>query len=64
MTAAPDPAEIIAPSDPALYARRRPLLGVGFWAMVVLCAVCVAAGAMVARFGPTWFPLTRKAAQV
>lgn len=64
MTAAPDPAEIIAPSDPALYARRRPLLGAGFWAMVVLCAVCVAAGAMVARFGPDWFPLTRKAAQV
>lgn len=62
MTAAPDPAEIVAPTDPALYARRRPLLGGGFWAMVALCLVCVVLGALVARFGPDWFPLTRPAA--
>jgi len=61
MTIAPDPAEIVAPSDPALYGRRRSLLGPGFWAMVGLCAVCILLGALVARFGPDWFPLSRKA---
>lgn len=57
MNAAPDPAEIVAPSDPAIYARRRPLLGPGFWAMLALCACCVVLGALVTRFGPSWFPL-------
>ena len=33
MSAAPDPAEIAAPSDPALYARK-PLLGPMFWVMI------------------------------
>lgn len=54
MTAAPDPAEIAAPRDPALYARRR-LLGPGFWAVIVFGVICVAAGAALARFGPSWF---------
>ena len=54
MSAAPDPAEIAAPSDPALYARK-PLLGPMFWVMIALCVICVGAGAAIARFGPTWF---------
>ncbi|MFT4252279.1 MAG: hypothetical protein QM608_07330, partial [Caulobacter sp.] len=54
MNAAPDPAEIAAPSDPALYARK-PLLGPMFWAMIGLCMVCVGAGVAIARFGPSWF---------
>ena len=55
MIAAPDPAEIAAPRDPALYAPRR-VLGPGFWAFIVFGIVCVAAGAAVTRFGPSWFP--------
>ncbi len=58
MNAVPDPAEIVAPSDPAIYARRRPLLGPGFWAMVCLCVLCVILGALITRFGPVWFPIT------
>jgi hypothetical protein len=54
MTLAPDPVETDAPRDPALYARRR-LLGPGFWALIAFGIVCVAAGAALARFGPTWF---------
>jgi hypothetical protein len=54
MTLASDPVETDAPRDPALYARRR-LLGPGFWALIVFGIVCVAAGAALARFGPTWF---------
>ncbi len=59
MSAAPDPAEIAAPSDPALYARK-PLLGPMFWVMIVLCLACVGAGVAIARFGPAW--LARKEA--
>jgi hypothetical protein len=58
MSIAPDPAEIAAPSDPALYGRRRPLMGPGVWTLVALCALCTLLGAMVARFGPDWFPVT------
>ena len=54
MTLASDPVETEAPRDPALYARRR-LLGPGFWALIAFGIVCVAAGAALARFGPTWF---------
>jgi hypothetical protein len=54
MTLAPDPVESDAPRDPALYGRRR-LLGPGFWALIAFGIVCVAAGAALARFGPTWF---------
>ena len=54
MTLAPDPVESDAPRDPALYGRRR-LLGPGFWALIAFGLVCVAAGAALARFGPTWF---------
>jgi len=54
MSAAPDPSEIAAPSDPALYARK-PLLGPMFWVMIGLCVICVGAGAAIAHYGPTWF---------
>ncbi|HQR89113.1 MAG TPA: mitofilin family membrane protein [Caulobacter sp.] len=57
MNVAPDAAETVMPSDPALYARRRPLLGPSFWAMIALCVFCVMLGALVTRFGPTWFPV-------
>lgn len=55
MNTAPDPAEIIAPSDPALYARRR-VMGPSVWVWLVLCVLCAGLGAGVARFGPAWFP--------
>jgi len=54
MTVAPDPVEIAAPRDPALYAPRRGL-GLGFWALLAFGVICVAAGAALARFGPAWF---------
>ena len=54
MNAAPDPAEIVAPSDPALYARRR-VMGPGVWLWLILCVLCVALGAGVAHYGPTLF---------
>ena len=61
MTTASDPAEIVAPRDPALYAPRRGL-GLGFWAFIVFGLVCVALGAGLARFGPTWFSHAAKTA--
>jgi hypothetical protein len=54
MTLAPDPVASDAPRDPTLYRRRR-LLGPGFWALIAFGIVCVATGAALARFGPTWF---------
>lgn len=54
MNAAPDPAEIVAPSDPALYARRR-VMGPGVWVWLILCVLCIALGAGVAHYGPTLF---------
>ncbi len=54
MNAAPDPAEIVAPSDPALYARRR-VMGPGVWLWLLLCVLCVGLGAGIAHYGPTLF---------
>ncbi|UAL10779.1 COG4223 family protein [Caulobacter segnis] len=54
MNAAPDPAEIVAPSDPALYARRR-VMGPGVWIWLLLCVLCIGLGAAVAHYGPTLF---------
>ena len=34
------------PKDPAEY-RPKPLMGVGFWAMIALCVLCVLAGVLV-----------------
>ena len=61
MNAVPDPAEIVAPSDPALYARRR-VMGPGVWAWLVLCVLCIAFGAGIAHYGPSLFPSTAKPA--
>jgi hypothetical protein len=61
MNAAPDPAEIVAPSDPALYARRR-VMGPSVWIWLVLCVLCAALGASIARFGPTIFPSKNRSA--
>ena len=50
----PSDAEITAPKDPAAY-RPKPLLGVTFWAMLVLMLLCVLAGVAIADFGPRLF---------
>ena len=55
MSVDPDPAELSAPRDPAAYAPRR-LMGPGFWAMIALAVLCVAAGAGIATFGTHLFP--------
>ncbi|MBW8813575.1 MAG: hypothetical protein JF588_09135 [Caulobacterales bacterium] len=41
------------PRDPAEY-RRRPLMGVGFWAMIAFGILCVLAGAGVAYLAPRY----------
>lgn len=43
--------DVAAPKDPAAY-RPRPLLGVGFWAMMAICILCVLAGIGVAVLAP------------
>jgi hypothetical protein len=55
MNAAPDPAEIVAPSDPALYARKK-VMGPSVWIWLFLCLLCAMLGAGVAWFGPALFP--------
>jgi hypothetical protein len=55
MNAAPDPAEIVAPSDPALYARKK-VMGPSVWIWLFLCLLCAILGAGVAWFGPALFP--------
>lgn len=52
MTTAPDPAEITPPTDPAAYARRRGGLGLAFWAVIVLCLLCVFGGVALSRYLP------------
>lgn len=61
MTVDPDPTELSAPRDPASYGRPR-LMGPGFWAMIALAVVCVAAGAGIATFGTHLFPTRAKSA--
>jgi hypothetical protein len=51
MTVQPEPDAQAAPRDPAEYRRPR-LMGVGFWMLLLLCALCVAAGAAFAWFAP------------
>jgi hypothetical protein len=43
------------PKDPAAY-RRRPLLGVGFWALIAFSVLCVLAGVGVTYLGPRLLP--------
>jgi hypothetical protein len=55
------------PRDPAEY-RRRPLMGVGFWALIAFGILCVLAGAGVAYLAPRYLaarpPAARPAAPV
>jgi hypothetical protein len=59
MTVDPDPTELSTPRDPASYGRPR-LMGLGFWAMIALAVICVAAGAGIATFGTHLFPVSAK----
>ena len=54
MSLPPDAPEISAPKDPSDY-RRKPLLGVTFWAMLALMLLCVLAGVAIATVGPRAF---------
>jgi hypothetical protein len=51
MTALPDPAELAPTRDPAAYGAR-PLLSRGFWAMMVLAILCLAAAVALVSLGP------------
>jgi hypothetical protein len=65
MSSPQDASEITAPKDPAAY-RGKPLLGVTFWAMIVLMLLCVLAGVAIASFGPRLFapkPAAKTAAE-
>jgi hypothetical protein len=59
MSGARDPDDITAPRDPAEY-RPKPLLGVGFWALIALSVLCVLAGAAVATLAPKLLPARPK----
>jgi hypothetical protein len=63
MSPLPDASEITVPKDPSAY-RRRHLLGLTFWAMLVMELLCVLAGVAVADYGPRFFrpkPVPRSA---
>jgi hypothetical protein len=49
---APDPD---LPKDPAEY-RPKPLMGIGFWALIAFGVLCILAGAGVALLGPRLWP--------
>lgn len=55
MSVPPDPAELSAPRDPGSYGRAR-VLGPAIWAMIVFGLLCIAAGYVLATFGPRMFP--------
>jgi hypothetical protein len=50
------PTEPDLPKDPAEY-RPKPLMGLGFWALIAFGVLCVLAGAGVAVFGPKLLPM-------
>jgi hypothetical protein len=50
-----DPTEPGAPRDPADY-RPKPLMSLGFWAMMALCVLCVLAGAAIVLLAPKLLP--------
>lgn len=45
------------PKDPAEY-RPKPLMGLGFWALIAFGVLCVLAGAAVALLGPRLLPVS------
>ncbi|MBU1379024.1 MAG: hypothetical protein KKE02_00025 [Alphaproteobacteria bacterium] len=49
------PTEPDLPKDPAQY-RPKPLMGIGFWALIAFGILCVLAGAGVAMFGARLLP--------
>jgi len=49
------PTEPDLPKDPAAY-RPKPLMGLGFWALIAFGVLCVLAGAGVALLGPKLLP--------
>jgi len=49
------PREPDLPKDPAEY-RPKPLMGIGFWALIAFGALCILAGAGVAMFGARLLP--------
>ena len=51
MNLPPDASGLSPSKDLATY-RRKPLLGVTFWAMLALMLLCVLAGVAVATLGP------------
>jgi hypothetical protein len=51
-----NPTEPDLPKDPAEY-RPKPLMGLGFWALIAFGVLCVLAGASVAVFGPKLLPV-------
>ncbi|WP_304163895.1 COG4223 family protein [Phenylobacterium aquaticum] len=61
MSAQPDPAELLAPRDPAEYGRQR-LIGRGFWAGIAVSLMVVAALLGLWRFGPRLFVTAPKPA--
>lgn len=46
------------PKDPAEY-RPKPLMGIGFWALIAFGVLCVLAGVAVATLGPRLLPADR-----
>src|SRR5690349_15382313 len=56
MTLDPDPAELAPSRDPAAYGKK-PLFGLAFWLMMILCLAFMAGGYALARFGPQFFPV-------
>src|SRR5206468_896504 len=46
-----------APREPKIHSRRG-LMSAGFWAMMILCLLCVAGGAALVFLGPTLWRAT------
>ena len=53
---APDPVQLTAPLDPAVYGQRTKLFSTSFWAVIAFGVLCIIAGAGVVSFGPKLFP--------
>ena len=53
---APDPVQLTAPLDPAVYGQRTKLFSTSFWAVIAFGVLCIIAGAGVVSLGPKLFP--------